>query len=37
MLPARCLASSRKPLGAAHVGRTPPTLHQLSLSGSRSA
>nr|DAX37062.1 MAG TPA: hypothetical protein [Caudoviricetes sp.] len=37
MLPVRCLASSRKPLGAVRVGRTAPTLHQLSLSGSRSA
>lgn len=37
MLPARCLASSREPLGVAHVGGAPPTLNQLSLSSGVSA
>nr|DAU07358.1 MAG TPA: hypothetical protein [Caudoviricetes sp.] len=37
VLPARCLASFREPLGGAHVGGAPPTLNQLSPSGSRSA
>ena len=36
MLPARCLASSREPLGAAHVGGAAPTLNQLSPSGGES-